>query len=188
MMNFKKSIVTIAVIAMLSSFFVVLGASDANARAIGIKGGWAMVRDDYESADFQDTFTYGLYFDMGRFIFNSLSFRPGLDYIKLEQEDNSGNVIQELIIWGIHLDWYWHFMGKSSISPFLGFGAAMNILDDDDDQTDDDSDAGLEVFGGADIGLTGSISLLLEARYCVNDIANRGQNMLKALVGLSFKF
>jgi opacity protein-like surface antigen len=188
MNNFRRSIVSVIAIAMLSSIFVISGTTDVNARALGIKGGWAMVRDDYESADYQDTFTYGLYFDMGSFLFNSLSFRPGLDYIKLEQEDNNGNVIQEFTIWGIHLDWYWHFMGRSSIAPFLGFGAALNILDDDDDQTDDDSDAGLEVFGGADIGLTGSVSLLLEGRYCFNDIANRGQNLLKALVGLSFKF
>ncbi len=185
MMKLRKSIVTVMAIAMLSSFFVVMGTSDANARAIGIKGGWVMVQDNYETIGFEDTYTYGIYFDMGSFLFNSLSFRPGVDYVKLEHETNS-NI--EWTIWGIHLDWYWHFMGKSSLSPFLGFGAALSIIDDGDDQSDDDSDAGLEVFGGADIGLTGSVSLLIEGRYCFNDIANWDYNLAKFLVGLSFRF
>lgn len=184
-MNFKKNIVTVMAVALLSSFLVISASTEANARAIGIKGGWAMVQDNYESAGFEDTYTYGLYFDMGRFVFNSLDFRPGLDYIKLEHETNN-NI--EYTIWGIHLDWYWHFMGRSSLSPFLGFGAALNIIDDGDDQTDDDSDAGLEIFGGADVGLTGTISLLIEARYCFNDIANWDYNLAKFLIGLSFKF
>ncbi len=188
MINIRKSVMTVVVIAMLSSFIVLAGASDASARAFGVKGGYAWVKDDYQSANYQDTFTFGLYFDMGHFLFNSLSFRPGLDYIKLEQEDAAGNTINTLKIWGIHLDWYWHFLGRSSIAPFIGFGAALNILDDTDDQTDDDSDSGLEVFGGFDIGLTGTISLLLEARYCFNDIANFDQNLFKVLAGLSFKF
>lgn len=175
----KKKIILLLVLmtAMLSIF----GTAKAEAKGIGIKGGWAMMRDDYETAQFDDTHTFGLFFDMGKFAFDNLSFRPGIDYIKLE------NDYAYRKIYGIHLDWYFHFMGQQKIAPFIGFGAALNIYKDKDSR-EDDSDAGLELFFGTDINLVGNVSLLIEGRYCFNDIANLDQNMWKVLGGIMFKF
>ncbi len=181
----KEKIYSVLLSLFMICTFLVSAKEKAQARGFGIKAGWAMMQDDYKSAEFDDTHSLGIYFDMGNFIFNNLIFKPGLDLVTLTNNDT--NV--EIDIWGIHLDWYWNFMGKGSISPFLGFGAALNLYDDNDDNSgNDDSDAGLELFGGIDIGLTGSLSLSVEGRYCFNDIANRDQNIAKILVGIIFRF
>ncbi len=173
------------VIIALSLFISFYSMKNADASGIGIKGGWATMRDDYDALQYENTYTVGIYFDMGKFLFNNLNFRPSLDYIRLKDKDNT----RDIRIYGIHLDWYYHFMGQSKIAPYFGIGAALNVFSNrNNNKADDDSDAGMELFIGTDINLTGSVSLMLEGRYCFNDIANFNQNMIKVLAGFMLKF
>lgn len=175
----KKLFVILAVLGLL---FAV--ASDSFARGIIVKGGYAIMQEDYEDAEYDNKPFFGLFFDMGTFLFDSLRFKPGVDYIAMRSDlPNS-----DFDIWGIHLDWYWYFLGKAAIMPYLGFGPALNIYDWDDDTTDEDSDAGLEGFVGIQFDLSGPLALMLEGRYVVNDIADRGTNMVKLGVAVQYSF
>ncbi len=173
----KKLVVVLAVLGI-----IFLAADASFARGIGIKGGYAVMADNYKDLDVDDTPYFGVYFDAGNFLFNNLKFKPGLDYLTLKgpgQQDDAD-------VWGIHLDWYWHFLGQSAISPFLGFGAALNLYDFQSDY--EDSDAGLEGFAGVEFAISGPFSLMIEARYVMHDIATREDNMWKLGVGIQYNF
>ncbi len=179
----KKLTLLLLVIAMMT---FTAGTAFAEGKGIGIKGGWSMVLDDYDKAKYDDTWNAGGFFDMGKFLFDSLKFRPGLDYVKMKNKDNPN---AEFKVWGIHLDWYWFFLSSGKIRPFLGFGPALNYYKFHDRQTNDnDSDAGIEGFGGVEFDLTGSLALMLEARYLWHDIADRDKALMKYNLGFIFKF
>ena len=172
---------------LLVSFFAIcmligVGYSNASANTIGIKGGYVVPTNDLDNCE--NSLAFGLYFDMGKFIFNSLSFRPSIDYFNLEQE----NTKWDMDVIGLHMDWYWHFMDnrRSAMAPFIGFGAALNFYEAD---WKDDSDAGLELFGGIDFKLSGSPLLLtIEARYKVLDIADFDQTAWELSMGIGYIF
>ncbi len=180
----KKLIWGMVVLSLL-----LFSATGLHARGIGVYGGWVFMQDDYEDQfvyNYEDTYTIGIIFDMGSFLFNRLIFRPAFDYVSCEGEEDD-HLDKE--IYGIHLDWYWHFMGTGSFSPFLGFGAALNYYEFEEEKAiDEDSDAGAEVFAGFNFSLTGNVTLMIQARYAWNDIASRDENMAKFLAGLIFKF
>lgn len=175
----KKLFVILAVLGLL---FAV--ASDSFARGIIVKGGYAIMQEDYDDMEYENKPFFGLFFDMGTFLFNSLRFKPGVDYIAMESDQTD----VDFDVWGIHFDWYWYFLGKAAIQPYLGFGAALNYYDGDRYDDDEDSDAGVEGFFGFEFDLSGPLALMLEARYVVHDIANRDQNMIKLGVGVQYSF
>lgn len=175
----KKLFVILAVLGLLFA-----ASSDSFARGIIIKGGYAIMQEDYDDMEYENKPFFGLFFDMGTFLFNSLRFKPGVDYIAMESDQ--ANV--DFDVWGIHFDWYWYFLGKAAIQPYLGFGAALNYYDGDRNDDDEDSDAGVEGFFGFEFDLSGPLALMLEARYVVHDIANRDQNMVKLGVGIQYSF
>lgn len=177
----KKLLVVMFAAALLVSF----SSNDLFARGIGIKGGYTWMQDD-NSDVYDNNWDFGVLFDMGNFIFQSLKFRPGLDYISCEGKDN--NTLNK-DIWGIHFDWYWHFMGDGAFSPFIGFGPTLNYLDWEEGNDNEDSDAGVDLFAGLMLGIAGTpFDLLLEARYKFIDIADRDDTMFQANVGIIFKF
>ena len=175
----KKLAVVIAFLCVVS-----FSATNLHARAIGIYGGWGLMQDDYESAKFDDTWTVGVLFDMGHFVFKSLIFRPAFDYLQLDNPDTEK---EEIDVYALHLDWYWHFMGTGSFSPFLGFGATLNYMDREGSDNED-SDAGIEGFVGFNYWITHGAAIMLQGRYTMHDIANRDQNIVKVLGGVIFKF
>ena len=177
----KKLFVILAVLGLLFA-----ASSDSFARGIIIKGGYAIMQEDYDDAEYDNKPFFGLFFDMGTFLFNSLRFKPGVDYISMEAEEGQG--YGDFDVWGIHLDWYWYFLGKAAIQPYLGFGAALNYYDGGRYDDDEDSDAGVEGFFGFEFDLAGPLALMLEARYVVYDIANRDQNMIKLGAGIQYSF
>ncbi len=158
-------------------------ASEVSARAIILKGGWAMMRNDFADAD--DTWTGGVFFDMGTFLFNSLRFKPGVDYVEVKAD-----TWKYADIWGIHMDWFWYPLQNAPIAPFLGFGPSLNYLNFNNDRSDDDdSDAGVDVFAGAAFGIRGTpLTLFVEARYRFIDIASRDDNILAFNLGLEISF
>ncbi len=176
----KKIILSIFVLTLFVSF----GYNNASARAIGVKGGYTMPKDDLK--DFDNTINFGVYFDMGTFLIKSLDFRPGLDFFTLEDEDRD----VEFDVYGIHFDWYWHFLGKNSISPFIGFGPVLNYYSTDDDNTrDEDSDAGVDIFLGLDLKISGTpLTLLVEGRYKFLDIAATDDIAAQVNLGLAYRF
>ena len=183
----KKLIGGVVVVSLL-----LFAANGLHARGIGIYGGWIFMQDDYKDEfafDYDDTYTIGVLLEMGSFLFNSLIFRPAFDYVNCESDNVA---VRDREVYGIHLDWYWHFMGTGSFSPFLGFGATLNYYEFEKmgpgDDFEEDSDAGAEVFAGFNLGLTSSITLMVQARYAWNDIASRDENMAKVLAGVIFKF
>jgi opacity protein-like surface antigen len=185
--SFMKKLVWGMVVLSLLLF----SATGLHARGIGVYGGWVFMQDDYEDKyvyDYDDTYTIGIIFDMGSFLFNRLIFRPALDYVNCESDNDN---VMDKEIYGIHLDWYWHFMGTGSFSPFLGFGATLNYYEYEKVHGGDDvedSDAGAEVFAGFNLDMTSSVTLMVQARYAWNDIASRDENMAKVLAGVIFKF
>ncbi|HOF12967.1 MAG TPA: hypothetical protein PLN01_01475, partial [Spirochaetota bacterium] len=70
---------------------IVFTASTVFAAGIGVKGGYSKMYDDY-SDWFDDTWNIGVYFDLGKFLFDTLQFRPGLDYLSLEPDKGDGDV------------------------------------------------------------------------------------------------
>lgn len=154
------------------------------AASIGIKGGYSKMYDDYADT-MDDTWNIGIYFDLGTFLFRTLQFRPGIDYLSLENEDTN---VEYADVYGIHLDWYWFFMGKKSFSPFLGFGPALNYYSFEDESSEGDSDAGIEGFAGVEFDLTGPWKLLLELRYLWHDIADRDKTVVKLNAGIMHNF
>jgi len=144
-----------------------------------------MPKDDLK--DFDDTWAFGLYFDMGTFLINDLDFRPGIDMFSLENPDNDA---RDVDVWGIHFDWYWHFLGKSSIAPFIGFGPVLNYYDmKKDDTANEDSDAGVDLFLGADIKIGGTpLSLMVEGRFKFLDIAARDETAMQLNIGVAYNF
>ncbi len=178
-------------IAVLTLGLVFTLASDnLFAGGIGIKGGYSFMQNDFDDPfKFKDTYNFGVYFDMGTFLFSSLRFRPGVDYVTLEQDLDNGTGTLDADLWGIHFDWYWHFLGNASISPFIGFGPTLNYYDWDRTENDDDSDAGVDLFAGLTFGISGTpFELMLEARYKFVDIAETDQNILQANIGILYKF
>lgn len=175
----------IAVLVLIAGM-AIFGASDAFAYAIGGKVIYNKMMDDYSDLDYENNLSGGAFFDLGHVIFDSLRFRPGFDWVDLENDTHDETV------YGIHIDWYWFFMQKkSSFAPFIGFGPALNYRDEDDNdnQTDNnDSDAGIEVFGGCEFHLTGSLYLLAEGRFVIHDIADTGNRILKGAVGVVYYF
>jgi len=169
---------------LLLVLLVVFTASSVFAAGIGIKGGYAKMYDDYADL-FDDTWNFGIVFDMGTFLFKNLQFRPGLDYLSLEYEDKNSKFAD---VYGIHLDWYWFFLGKKQFSPFLGFGPALNYYNYKDDSSEGDSDAGLEGFAGIDFDLAGPWKLTLELRYLWHDIADRNSTIVKLNAGILYYF
>lgn len=182
----KKVILGLLVLSLL-----LFSTTGLHARGVGIYGGWVFMQDDYENEfifDYDDTYTIGVLLEMGSFLFNSLIFRPAFDYVNCESDNDA---VRDREVYGIHLDWYWHFMGTGSLSPFLGFGATLNYYEFEkmgggDDV--EDSDAVVEVFAGFNLGLTSAITLMVQGRYAWNDIASRDENMAKVLAGVIFKF
>jgi len=173
----KKILFTVLALSLLFTFTY----NNATAATIGLKGGYTMPKDDYK--DYDNTPNFGIYFDMGKFIFNNLNFRPGLDYFTLDGDKGKfGDV------WGIHLDWYWFFMGKKPIAPFLGFGPSLNYYDFDEGSTNEDSDAGVDLFLGADFKLTGPLTLMVEGRFKFLDIANRNETAMQLNLGIAYSF
>jgi hypothetical protein len=173
------------IVFMAAGLIVSFAASDVFARGIMLKGGYAMMRNDYADAEVEDTWTFGIFFDMGTFLFPSLRFMPGVDWVSIETEEQS---IED--IYGIHMDWYWFFMGERSIAPFLGFGPSLNYLDRNSrNDENEDSDAGVDIFLGAMMKLGGTpFDLMIEARYRFIDIADRGANILALNLGLKYNF
>jgi len=174
----KKLIISIFAISLLISF----GYSSASAKAIGLKGGYIAPQDDLD--DYDDDYIFGIYFDMGPFLFETLTFRPGLDMFTLENKDYT-----LADVWGIHMDWYWHFMDKGAIAPFLGFGPVLNYYSYDDNDADEDSDAGVDLFLGVDFKISGTpLSIMLEGRYKFLDIAARNDTAMAASIGVAYNF
>jgi len=165
--------------------FVGFSSNAVFAKAIGVKGGYTMPKDDLK--DYDDAWAFGIYFDMGTFLINNLDFRPSVDMFTLENPDNDNDAVD---VWGIHFDWYWHFMDKGSIAPFIGFGPVLNYYDfDDDDTNDEDSDAGVDLFLGLDLKIGGTpLSLMIEGRYKFLDIAARDQTAIQANLGVAYNF
>ena len=165
--------------------FVGFSSSAVFAKAIGIKGGYTTPRNDLK--DYDDDWNFGVYFDMGSFLINNLDFRPSIDVFTKEISDRN---FKESDVWGIHMDWYWHFLNKGAIAPFIGFGPSLNYYDFNDDRDDDgDSDAGVDLFFGVDIKISGTpLSLMVEGRYKFLDIAARSQNAMQANLGIAYNF
>ncbi|MDY6935878.1 MAG: hypothetical protein SVZ03_16875 [Spirochaetota bacterium] len=171
-------------ILLLVVSIIFISTDKSYSRAMGVKGGYAKMMDDYSDLEFDDTWTLGILFDLGTFIFNSLRFRPSIDYVEMAIDDT------ELFdVYAFHIDWYWFFLKKSTVSPFLGFGPALNYLDyEDDTTTDEDSDAGIEGFGGIEFDINGPLSMIFEVRFLFHDIADRDKTMLKLTFGLLYSF
>lgn len=164
------------------SLFVGFSSTSLYAKAIGIKAGYTMPKDDIGKYD--NDFNIGVYFDMGSFLINSLDFRPGIDTFTLTTK--SGDYAD---VWGIHLDWYWHFMQKGSIAPFIGFGPTLNYYNFKNDAIDGDSDAGVELFIGSDFKIGGTpLSLMVEGRFKVLDIAALGDKAWQINLGIAYNF
>ncbi len=165
--------------------FVGYSTNDVFAKAIGIKGGYTMPKDNL--SDYDNDWVFGVYFDMGKFLIDSLDFRPGVDMFTLENPDNKTKNVD---VWGIHFDWYWHFLDKGAIAPFIGFGPSLNYYNFEDDNTaNEDSDAGVDLFLGLDIKIGGTpLSLLIEGRYKFLDIAARDDTAMQANIGIAYNF
>jgi hypothetical protein len=176
----------LAVLVLIAGM-AIFGASDLFAYAIGGKVIYNKMMDDYASParDYDNNLSGGVFFDVGNVVFNSLRFRPGLDWVDLE--NNYGKWAR---VYGVHIDWYWFFMDqKGTVSPFIGFGPALNYYKFENNQTDhNDSDAGIEAFGGVEVHLTGSLYLIGEGRFVIHDIADSGTRILKGAVGLVYYF
>jgi hypothetical protein len=175
----KKLFISLLAVSLLLSFSY----TTASAKAIGLKAGYLQPKDDLK--DYDDQWAFGIYFDMGTFLINNLDFRPGLDYFTLE---NSDRTLAD--VWGIHFDWYWHFLDKGSIAPFIGFGPVLNYYDYEDDNTsNEDSDAGVDLFLGLDIKIGSTpLSLMIEGRYKFLDIAARDQTAMALNIGIAYNF
>jgi hypothetical protein len=178
-----KKLAVLVLIAGMSIF----GANDAFAYAIGGKIIYNNMLDDYATRpnEFDNNLSGGVFFDVGNVVFQTLKFRPGIDWVDLEND--SGKWAR---IYGIHIDWYWFFMEqKSTVSPFIGFGPSLNYYKFEHDRTDEnDSDAGIEGFGGVEVHLTGSLYLLAEARFVIHDIADTGTRIFKVCGGVTYYF
>ncbi len=169
------------ILALAISFFTSIGFTQASAKTVGIKVGYVTPKDDLK--DYDNDVLVGVYFNMGKFIFNSLNFRPSLDVFDLEIKNT------ETEVWGIHFDWYWNFIKKRSFSPFIGFGPVLNYYNhDNSNTTSEDSDAGLDLFAGVDLTLGLPVSLLIEGRYKVLDIADRGNTAWAVNLGVGYNF
>ncbi len=164
--------------------FIGFSSNEVFARAIGVKGGYTMPKDDLK--DYDDAWDFGIYFDMGTFLINNLDFRPGIDMFTLKNPDNSSHDVD---VWGIHFDWYWHFLDKGTFAPFIGFGPVLNYYDMHKDNTsDEDSDAGVDIFLGADIKINGPLTLMVEGRFKFLDIAARDQTAAQLNLGVAYNF
>ncbi|HOP64446.1 MAG TPA: outer membrane beta-barrel protein [Spirochaetota bacterium] len=173
----------ISMLLIVLCLFIGFASNDVFARAIGVKGGYTMPKDDLK--DCEDEWAFGVYFDMGTFLINNLDFRPSVDMFSLETED-----YEIADVWGIHFDWYWHFLDKGTLSPFLGFGPVLNYYDfDDDDTVDEDSDAGVDLFLGLELKIGGTpLTMMLEGRYKFLDIAARDHTAMQANLGIAYNF
>jgi opacity protein-like surface antigen len=164
--------------------------NDLFARAVGLKIIYNNMMGDYSDAELENNISGGLFFEVGTFGFQSLIFRPGLDFVNLETKD-----FDIATIWGFHCDWYWYFMEKGALAPFLGFGPALNYIRYEDNHNgnggvgeDDDSDVGIEGFGGVEYAVSGQIKLMLELRFVIHDIADTDKQIFKPSIGASYSF
>lgn len=171
----KKIYIPLLVFSLLFSFAY----NKADAATVGIKGGLTMPTDNLKNYD--NTFDLGIWFDMGKVFFDNLNFRPGLDYFQLDRKEG-----KYADIWGIHFDWYWFFMGKKSIAPFIGFGPSLNYYHFK--HYKDDSDAGIDLFFGSDFKISGPLTLLVEGRFKLLDIASLGESAFQLNVGIGYSF
>jgi len=173
----------LSMLLLVLCLFVGFSSNEVFAKAIGVKGGYTMPKDDL--SDCEDTWAFGLYFDMGTFLINNLDFRPSIDTFSLKTED-----FDIADVWGIHFDWYWHFLDKGSIAPFIGFGPALNYYDfDDEDTANEDSDAGVDLFLGLDVKIGGTpLTLMVEGRYKFLDIADRDDIAMQGNLGIAYNF
>ena len=94
-----------------------------------------------------------------------------------------------MTVYALHFDFYWFFMRKASFAPFIGFGPAFNYRHFDEDSSDNnDSDAGVEGFGGIEFDLTGPLTLMVELRFIIHDIADSGTRIFKPFIGIAYNF
>lgn len=160
------------------------------AEGIGVKGGYAFMRNDFAEAHYSDNWTAGIFFDLGSFLFKKLHFMPSFDYVRLERDDDTAtqqNEYSRVDLYGFHLDWYWFFFQQQTITPFLGFGFALNYKSlDDRTNENDDSDSGVVLFLGAEYRVLDDINLIFEIRYAFTDISNREENILRTNAGVLF--
>lgn len=171
----------LTVVLLVLGLFV-FSTSNASARAIGVKINYNSMMGDYSDAEFENNLFGGLFFEVGKWGFESLTFRPGIDFVTLENEyDKWATVI------GLHADWYWFFMERKQFAPFIGFGPTFNyFLMNSDYAEDDDSDVGIEGFGGCEFEVANNIALMGELRLVFHDIANIGQQIFKISFGVVF--
>ena len=84
----KKFVLALAVLCAL------MFSASLQARGIGAYGGYVFMQDEYADKDvcnYDDTWTVGVLFDMGSFLFNSLIFRPAVDYVECDNPEHDFN-------------------------------------------------------------------------------------------------
>lgn len=169
------------IVIFLIMFFSICFLNNSYAKGMGIKLGYASMIDEYDDEGVDNTWSLGVLFDMGTFLFKSLRFRPSIDYLELENN-------YDVDVYAVHTDWYWFFMQNSDpVAPFLGFGTALNYYKIED--SDDDSDAGIEGFAGIEYDLSGNpLTLQGELRFLIHDIADRGRAILKFNISAIYDF
>lgn len=173
----KKFVVLFIVTGML-----VAGSNAVYAKAIGGKIIYNKMMDDYKDAQYENNLSGGVFFEIGPSFYDSV-FRPGFDWVTLENNTYSYKV------YSVHLDWVWFFMKGKPLSPFIGFGPAFNYRNYDSDRSeDDDSDAGIEGIVGLEYNISGPWSLYVDLRFIQHDIADLGDRMLRASVGVVYYF
>ena len=176
----------LAILLLIAGIFIFCS-SNAFARAIGLKIIYNDMMADYSDAKYDNNISLGLFFDYGKFGFESMDFRPGIDYVKLKNDYGTWATV-----YGIHFDWYWFFLQKGIFAPYIGFGPALNYCDlkrnDKGFFRDDESQAGIEGFGGCEFAVSGPFKIQTELRFVLHDIANIDQQIFKVCVGGSYSF
>lgn len=176
-----------AILLMVVGLFIFCS-NDVYARAIGVKINYNKMMGDYADAEFDNNVSGGVFFDMDRWGFQSMDFRPGIDFVKFETEAG-----EWATVYGIHFDWYWFFQQKGTLAPFVGFGPALNYFIFEEHNSngvgeDDDSDAGIEGFGGVEYKINNQFTLVVELRLVLHDIANWDQQIFKPSIGISYRY
>jgi hypothetical protein len=174
----------LAVVVLIAGM-AIFGSNALDAKAIGGKIIYNKMMDDYTDPgyDFDNNLSGGGFFELGPSFYGS-RFRPGLDWVTLENDN--GRFAR---VYGIHLDWYWFFMDGKTFNPFIGFGPSLNYINYRDNHSiDDDSDAGIEGFAGFEFNFSSPWSLIAEARLVQHDIADLGARIFKVSVGIVYYF
>jgi hypothetical protein len=172
----------LAVLVLIAGM-AIFGATDLFAYAIGGRIIYNKMMDDYVDLNYDNNLSGGGFFELGPSFYGS-KFRPGLDWVNLENDN--GRVAR---VYGIHLDWYWFLMNGKPFNPFIGFGPALNYINFKDNRSvDDDSDAGIEGFLGFEFNFSGPWSFIAEARFVQHDIADLGARIFKLSAGVVYYF